>query len=1133
MLFFNFAQTFYLDSSAVKGASEVALTKVDLFFRAKPPKTNNKSGIESPGVEILVVPCLNGIPVINQQGAYRPTEPTEIGAKFAFYSGGQIARVEYDEITPSSSATVPVEFLLPNPVFVKTNQEYAILVKFDGNENFVLWTSKQGDKLVGTDSVSNGPSGRFIGNMYRYIDNFNKTNTGQQNQGYGYTNNAIANTTTDNPALIYTPEKSPIATWDTNYLQNNWRPVPNEDLKFKIYVARYSHSGIPAMSNSSIVANNLNTTSLDRSYITTRPAGVLSNNVIRVSAQCQSAEYIVFDVKNSVRKEIFYGEPVYQDCPQYPGGTTTPLTIDCATLAGANNTSYNSKLVVANGSYTFPNGATFNNSGGFNNIFTEGAFFIIDSSNSTVHIAELRQVEQIISNTELLVDIPFTNAISQAKMKLAATGYINDISKSLVFGKSKDLLTLYNSNANTVARFVSHTITGITINNGGTGYANSDYIKITGFEDIDYSVKGNYAAFANIVTNSSGVITNVHISNAGCGFVNSSWLTGSNVKILISANGVPNTATLSSGTNANLSFSIGSNIRSVFSNTIFANCEIVNLEVNRMKPEITINVPVGTNFVTKHRTLYYKVKDANTVSGKAYYINTPSEQERTDTFAKIFRAHTLNTSGDNRVPVLPSRSNEFNIRFANGEINNPNTAGDNFSNSAVFLFEISSNNDYQAVYFDPEIMNSHYSKYIINREYTNEHTNYGEAWAKHITTKINLAEDRFAEDMLVYLTAYRPANTDFKVFARVHNSADEEAFDDKDWTLLEQIDGIDVYSSQDNSADYIELTYNFRAYPNTEFTLGGFATITQGNGIVSGTGTTFGAQAIVVSAGSGYTNGDIITFTAPTETPPSIGIYALTYSSNAKGTITTNSSGAITSIAISNGGAGWISQANINVFAISNSTGGSTGGSSANVVFIPGLMPNDLIKIYSPYDDFANTTYTFAVVNNVVSNTVLNVKRTYGELSANLVGNVSVTTSTTLTGTETNFTTNFTSGDFIAVWANASVYESRKISSVTNTTQIIVESAFTIANSATKYAKVTPDTFINTSLSVSSLRVDRVAHKNQVYNDIQNDNVATYYSTSMVQYTGYDSMQLKIVMLSENDTIIPKIDDVRGIMVSA
>jgi hypothetical protein len=146
---------------------------------------------------------------------------------------------------------------------------------------------------------------------------------------------------------------------------------------------------------------------------------------------------------------------------------------------------------------------------------------------------------------------------------------------------------------------------------------------------------------------------------------------------------------------------------------------------------------------------------------------------------------------------------------------------------------------------------------------------------------------------------------------------------------------------------------------------------------------------------------------------------------------------------------------------------------------------------------------------------------------------VSVTTSTTLTGTGTNFTTNFTSGDFIAVWANASVYESRKISSVTNTTQIIVESAFTIANSATKYAKVTPDTFINTSLSVSSLRVDRVAHKNQVYNDIQNDNVATYYSTSMVQYTGYDSMQLKIVMLSENDTIIPKIDDVRGIMVSA
>ena len=98
MLYFNWAQTFPLDKSLVENASEVAITKLDLFFRAKPPAENNKSGIYKPGVEIKIVPTVNGRPVINQYGAYRPTEPVEHGAKFAFYSTGQTARMEWDEI---------------------------------------------------------------------------------------------------------------------------------------------------------------------------------------------------------------------------------------------------------------------------------------------------------------------------------------------------------------------------------------------------------------------------------------------------------------------------------------------------------------------------------------------------------------------------------------------------------------------------------------------------------------------------------------------------------------------------------------------------------------------------------------------------------------------------------------------------------------------------------------------------------------------------------------------------------------------------------------------------------------------------------------------------------------------------
>src|ERR1043165_53039 len=111
MLYFDFAQTFYLDKSGVKNASEIGFTKVELYFRAKPPATNNKSGIYKPGCELKIVPTINGIPAISQMGAFRPTEPTEHGAKLDFYSSGQTARVEYDQILASQNASVPTTFM--------------------------------------------------------------------------------------------------------------------------------------------------------------------------------------------------------------------------------------------------------------------------------------------------------------------------------------------------------------------------------------------------------------------------------------------------------------------------------------------------------------------------------------------------------------------------------------------------------------------------------------------------------------------------------------------------------------------------------------------------------------------------------------------------------------------------------------------------------------------------------------------------------------------------------------------------------------------------------------------------------------------------------------------------------------
>ncbi len=1135
-LWFNYAQTWYLDKSFVQNAAEVALTRIDLYFRALPPPTNNKSGIENPGVELKVVPCV-GSPVVSQMGAYRPTEPTEHGAKFAFYSGGQTARVEYDQIAASGSSLVPTIFLFTNPIFVATNQTYAFIIKFDGNDNFVLWTNVIGEPLVGSGVTSTGPTSGLQGALYTYIGDPNASPTGVISTAqYGGSNTTIDPALANSSALIHTAGVSVDTGQDVAYLTSNWSPIIGTVLKFDVHVARYFKNGVPVSTLPEYFSNVQLTTAFNRPVLS--PAvgldnlSVLSNNVLQLVAPVQTTEYVLYSRENTTKGDLVYGEPFYQDGPAYPGGTTV-LDVVCAPPIATQNSIYTSLIVQANGLYQYPGGNTFNSIGGWNNLAYQGKLIIIKNQDGTVF---LRTVDQIISNTQIMVDQPFDTTMTNCNILVPPIGYLYTVAKTNAFGSTDDLFMLYNSVVSADTRFTGNSMFSANISSGGTGYSNSDYIKISGFEDINFSVKGNYAAFANVVTNGAGVITNVNFSNTGAGFNNTDWLTGTNVQFLQSyANGVT-TTNPSTGTGASIGWNVGSWIRSTFANTSFANCEIVNIEVHRMKPEITVNNPLGTSFTITDETLYYSVPDSNTIGGTAYYVDTADQQDATNTLSKIFKTHDLGLPGPGLCPMLPSRSNEYIIRFANGAPNNSNTMGRAYSNSSVFLFNISSNSDFEAVFFDPEIILSHYAKYIINDDYTNEHTNHGSAFARGIEKKVPLTTKIAAEDALVFLDCYRPAGTDLKVYLRMQNSTDQDSFDESDWTLLEQTGGVGLFSSASDPTDVVELSYGLPAYPNTDFTLDGSVTLTQGNVHIVGNTTIFGPRMIIGAAGTGYANGDIVSFTAPIELTDDAlnGIFAYRASVNATANVHTNGSGGITSLTLLDVGFGWDSQANVTDFTVANSTGFVSPGTGAALGFMPGLQHNDLIKIYSPFSAFANTNYTIAVVDTINANNDLSVVTSFGVLSANLPGTVSITTaSNTLVGTSTLFDLQFSVGDFIAIWANNSTYETHKIVTITDNLNLQLATNGTFINTAAQYARVTADTFLNTSTSVDQLLIDRLAYPHQVFNNIQNDNVARYYNSSMIEFDAYDNLQLKICLMSNSTTIVPKIDTLRGIAVSA
>lgn len=112
----------------------------------------------------------------------------------------------------------------------------------------------------------------------------------------------------------------------------------------------------------------------------------------------------------------------------------------------------------------------------------------------------------------------------------------------------------------------------------------------------------------------------------------------------------------------------------------------------------------------------------------------------------------------------------------------------------------------------------------------------GLANSKWFSQKTSFANNRFAEDVRVYMTAYRPIGTDLRVYTKIHNSSDTETFDDKLWTPLHIIQNGNTYSSATDRNDLVEYEFALPLYPDTDFTVSGTFTTALSNNVVVANG---------------------------------------------------------------------------------------------------------------------------------------------------------------------------------------------------------------------------------------------------------------------------------------------------------
>ncbi|NCV18668.1 MAG: hypothetical protein EBW42_07850 [Rhodobacterales bacterium] len=131
---------------------------------------------------------------------------------------------------------------------------------------------------------------------------------------------------------------------------------------------------------------------------------------------------------------------------------------------------------------------------------------------------------------------------------------------------------------------------------------------------------------------------------------------------------------------------------------------------------------------------------------------------------------------------------------------------------------------------------------IINNDTTNEHlSNKGSADAKYVSRTVTLGDGLDAEDIKVFVNAYKPQGTDVKVYAKVLNQADEVEFNKGTWSELQKVKNKNKVSSSQNRKDVIEYSYEFKDAPSATVQTGSIA-FTNGSPTITGTGTLFDSE---------------------------------------------------------------------------------------------------------------------------------------------------------------------------------------------------------------------------------------------------------------------------------------------------
>lgn len=329
-----------------------------------------------------------------------------------------------------------------------------------------------------------------------------------------------------------------------------------------------------------------------------------------------------------------------------------------------------------------------------------------------------------------------------------------------------------------------------------------------------------FLAYTNELTSSAIISIFNSSANSTQNFV------GSNNSILI---GADSGATAVVDTLTNIYYdSITSQISAVDSRDTELNFSFSGFGNNNAADSAFINIlpDVPTEFVDKQRMIYSRSNEIVNLSANKSLTIQSELQTKTNKFSPYLdeiRSNAIITSNQIR-PEAELEGFYLNIESPTGLFAREtvifqsnatsNTSGKiSFANSSsVAVYDVSTTNTSQIAIFtanSTSIITSE-SGVVANVTATasfNEALGNGSTLpSRYISKTVVLADGQDSEDMVVFLTAYRPQGTNIKVFSKILNAADSDPFDDKSYTpMLDTTKNL--FSSLANRDDYVELKF--------------------------------------------------------------------------------------------------------------------------------------------------------------------------------------------------------------------------------------------------------------------------------------------------------------------------------------